>query len=71
MDISRSDRVVLTDASVLINFFHLERLDPLGNLPEHKFLVPDHVVEEISEPGQRILVVAVRFYLGGRIPADG
>jgi predicted nucleic acid-binding protein len=50
---SPGNRVVLTDASVLINFLHLDRLDLLGNLPGHEFLVPDHVAEEIRDPGQR------------------
>ena len=53
MKASASDRVVLTDANVLINFLHLGRLDLLGNLPDNEFLVPDHVVEEISDPVQR------------------
>ena len=53
MQASASDRVVLADANVLINFLRLEKLDLLGNLPEHEFLVPDHVVEEISDPTQR------------------
>ncbi|GAB4374001.1 MAG: hypothetical protein Kow00128_23880 [Deltaproteobacteria bacterium] len=47
------ERVVLTDANILINFLHLDRLDLLGNLPGHEFLVPDHVVEEICDPVQR------------------
>jgi predicted nucleic acid-binding protein len=51
--VSASDRVVLTDANVLINFLHLGRLDLLGNLPDYEFLVPDHVVEEISDSVQR------------------
>lgn len=42
--------VVLTDASVLINFLHLNRLDLLGKLPGYEFQVPDHVVEEIRDP---------------------
>jgi hypothetical protein len=46
-------RVVLTDTSILINFLHLDRLDLLGDLPGYEFLVPDHVVEEIRDPGQR------------------
>jgi len=46
-------RVVLTDTSILINFLHLDRLDLLGDLPGYEFLVPDHVFEEIRDPGQR------------------
>ena len=42
--------VVLTDASVLINFLHLNRLDLLGKLPGYEFQVPDHVLEEIRDP---------------------
>ena len=53
MSNSPHGRVVLTDANILINFLHLDRLDLLGDLPGYEFLVPDHVVEEIRDPGQR------------------
>ena len=53
MSDSPHGRVVLTDANILINFLHLDRLDLLGDLPGYEFLVPDHVVEEIRDPGQR------------------
>jgi hypothetical protein len=46
-------RIVLPDTNVLINFIHIDRLGLLGNLPDHQFLVPEHVIEEVSDPGQR------------------
>ena len=44
--------VVVTDASVLINFLHMQRLDLLGSLPGYRFVVPEHVVREILRPAQ-------------------
>ena len=41
------------DASVLINFLHLERLDILADVAEVDFVVPEQVVEEITVPQQR------------------
>ncbi len=41
------------DASVLINFLHLERLDILADIAEVDFVVPEQVVEEITVPQQR------------------
>lgn len=36
------------DASVLINFLHLERLKILADVAEVDFVVPEQVVEEIT-----------------------
>lgn len=46
-------RVVVTDACVLINLIHVGRLPVLGDLPGYEFVVPDHVYEEVTDPGQR------------------
>jgi len=42
----------VTDANVLINFMHVERLALLGALPSYTFVVPEPVVSEITDPGQ-------------------
>lgn len=49
-------RVIVTDANVLINLIHVQRLDLLGGIPAHEFVVPDHVREEITVPRSRALV---------------
>ena len=49
-------RVVVTDACVLINLLHVNRLDLLGRLPAIEFVVPDHVLDEIAVSEQRIVV---------------
>ena len=45
--------VVVTDANVLINFFHIGRLMLLGDLAPYRFMVPAEVVNEIAEPAQK------------------
>lgn len=49
-------RVIVTDANVLINLIHVHRLDVLGRIPGHEFVVPDHVRDELTEPGSRTLL---------------
>ena len=49
-------RVVITDASVLINLTHTGHLPLLGCTPGYRFLVSEEVVEEITVPWQRDLV---------------
>ncbi len=46
-------RIVVTDANVLINLIHADLLDLLGRLPGYEFVVPDHVVEEVTSKEQR------------------
>jgi predicted nucleic acid-binding protein len=46
------DHVVVTDANVLINFIHLDRLTLLNRIPRHRFSVPEQVVDEITRPDQ-------------------
>ena len=44
--------VVVVDANVAINFIHIGRLDLLGRLPGLRFVIPEHVAEEISDDAQ-------------------
>ena len=53
MPASDPTRVVVADANVLINLIHAGRLDLLGALTAFEFVVPDHVVAEITVPAQR------------------
>lgn len=41
------------DANVLINLMHVSRLGLLAKIPNHEFVVPEHVREEITIPEQR------------------
>lgn len=43
-------RVVVTDANVLINLMHVSRLGLLAKIPDHEFVVSEHVREEITNP---------------------
>jgi len=45
--------VVVTDANILINFMHAERLALLGRLTTFAFVFPAEVVAEITDSGQR------------------
>ena len=40
----------MTDANVLINLIHIDRLSLLGTLPAHEFVVPPEVEAEIRVP---------------------
>lgn len=46
------NRVVVTDANILINLIHIGRLDLLGRMTGFEFVVPPEVVQEITEPSQ-------------------
>ncbi len=46
-------RVVVADANVLINLMHVGRLAFCGGLPDHEFVIPDHVREEITRDVHR------------------
>jgi predicted nucleic acid-binding protein len=53
--------VIVTDANVLINLIHAGRLDLLGALTTFEFVVPDHVIAEITVHAQRqALEIALR-----------
>lgn len=52
--------VVVSDANVIINFIHIEQLDILSALPGLKFVVPEHVVDEITDSDQKsVLEIAL------------
>lgn len=46
-------RAVITDASVLINLTHTGHLRLLGCTPGYRFLIPEEVLAEVSDPIQR------------------
>lgn len=50
--------VVVTDANVLINFCLIQQVSLLGALPDLVFLVPEEVLDEITDTSQRELVKA-------------
>ena len=49
---------VVTDANVLINLIHVGRLPLLGQLPGHRFVVPDAVAAEVRVDDQRAQLTA-------------
>lgn len=51
-------RIAVTDANVLINLVHVSRLGLLAKIPNHEFVVPEHVREEITSPEQRATIDA-------------
>lgn len=53
-----SSTIVVTDANLLINLIHVGRLLLLGQLPGHRFVVPDAVVAEVSFDDQRAQLTA-------------
>lgn len=48
--------VVITDANVLINLFHIGQLPLLGALPPYRFRIPSEVLAEILDPDQQAAV---------------
>jgi len=50
-------RVVVVDTSVVINLVHVNRLDILGRLDGWEFVVPEQIVEEVSEPSQAAMLM--------------
>jgi predicted nucleic acid-binding protein len=48
--------VVITDANVLINLFHIGQLPLLGALPPYRFRIPREVLAEILDPAQQAAV---------------
>ena len=51
-------RIVVADASVLINFANIDRFDLVGNLPGYEFVVPKEVEAEITWPTQAARLTA-------------
>lgn len=50
------NRVVVTDANILINLIHIDRLVLLGQLTGFEFVVPPEVIQEINEAQQAVVV---------------
>jgi predicted nucleic acid-binding protein len=50
--VSSRKRIVVADASVLINLIHVDALQLLGRLVRFEFVVIEHVVQEITRPDQ-------------------
>lgn len=50
--------VVITDANVVINLFHIGRLTIFGSLPPYRFRIPSEVLAEIIDPAQQAAVTA-------------
>lgn len=50
--------VVITDANVLINLLRIGQLPLLGKLDAYRFLVPEEVMGEITDPAQRDALAA-------------
>jgi predicted nucleic acid-binding protein len=48
--------IVITDANIIINLFHIGQLSLFGSLPPYRFRVPRDVVVEILDPAQQIAV---------------
>jgi len=46
------ETIVVTDANVMINFIHIGRLELLARLPGLRFVVPEHVVAEVTDAAQ-------------------
>lgn len=46
----------MTDANVIINLIHIDRMDLLGALPPFSFVVPEEVVKEITESTQAEMI---------------
>lgn len=52
--------VVVTDANIIINLLHVDRLNFLGKLPPYSFVVPEQVIAEVCNPAQSAaLTVAI------------
>ncbi len=49
---------VVCDTCILVNFARIARLDLLVEHPDYRFVVPDQVLDELTDPGQRVYVDA-------------
>lgn len=49
---------VVCDTCILVNFARIARLDLLAEHPDYRFVVPEQVLDELTEPGQRVSVDA-------------
>jgi len=55
---SALQRVVVTDANIIINLIHADHLPLLRALPGYEFVVPEDVVSEIADPVQQAALQA-------------
>lgn len=52
--------VVVTDANIIINLLHVNRIEFLQSLPPYSFVVPEHVIAEVCDSQQAAaLTVAI------------
>jgi predicted nucleic acid-binding protein len=49
---------VVCDTCILVNFARIARLELLVEHPDYRFVVPEQVLDELVEPGQRVSVDA-------------
>jgi predicted nucleic acid-binding protein len=49
---------VVCDTCILVNFARIARIDLLAEHPDYRFVVPEQVLDELTEPGQRVHVTA-------------
>ena len=49
---------VVCDTCILVNFARIAQLDLLAEHPDYRFVVPEQVLDELTEPGQRAYVDA-------------
>lgn len=49
---------VVCDTCILVNFGRIARLDLLVDHPEYRFVVPEQVLDELTDPAQRVQVTA-------------
>ena len=49
---------VVCDTCILVNVARIARLDLLVEHPDYRFVVPEQVLDELTEPGQRVYVDA-------------
>jgi len=62
-------QTVVTDANVLINFIHIQQLDLLNRLNDQGFIVPQHVIDEITWDNQA-KALSLAFEEGHLHPCD-
>jgi len=58
MELENEVVVVITDANVIINLFHIGQLSLFGSLKPYSFRIPSEVLAEILEPAQYAAVSA-------------
>jgi predicted nucleic acid-binding protein len=54
--VEQAETVVITDANVIINLFHIGQLTLFDSLPPYRFRIPSEVLAEILDPAQQAAV---------------